>query len=395
MVTYGEGPGIHVDDDRGGAGHTGLAEATGDDGCVAGHAAVRGKNALGDQHAVDVVRCGLVADQHDLLALLAAGCGGVGVEDDLSNGGAGRGGQALSERLGGVGRIDRRVQQLVELRRFDALQRLVLGDQALVHHVGRDLQRGGCGALAVARLQHEQLAVLDGELEILHVLVVDLEPLHSVEQFVVGLGQDGLHLGQVVRGPDAGHHVLALRIHQELAVKAALAGGRVAGEADAGGRGVAPVTEDHLHDVDGGAQAGRDVVGPAVDLGAGVAPAAEDRVDRTVELLHRVGRPVAAERLVGDLLELGNQFLQVFGAQVGVARDALLGLLRAQRVLVQVLRDTLDNLAVHLDEAAVAVPREAFVVGLGGNRLDGLVRDTEVEDGVHHAGHRNHGTRAD
>jgi hypothetical protein len=38
-----------------------------------------------------------------------------------------------------------------------------------------DLHRRRAGALAVARLQHEQLAALDGELDVLHVLVVLLE----------------------------------------------------------------------------------------------------------------------------------------------------------------------------------------------------------------------------
>jgi hypothetical protein len=38
-----------------------------------------------------------------------------------------------------------------------------------------DLHRRRAGALAGARLQHEQLALLDGELDVLHVLVVLLE----------------------------------------------------------------------------------------------------------------------------------------------------------------------------------------------------------------------------
>jgi hypothetical protein len=40
-----------------------------------------------------------------------------------------------------------------------------------------ELQRGGGGALAVAGLEHEQLAFLDGELDVLHVLEVLLERL--------------------------------------------------------------------------------------------------------------------------------------------------------------------------------------------------------------------------
>jgi len=395
VIADGQLLAFDVDLDRGRTGHTRLAEAAGDNRRVAGHAAVGGQHTLGHQHAMDVVRSGLVANQDDSLALLALLGRGIGIEDEPTDGGTRRGGQALGDRLGGVRRIDRRVQQLIELSGLDAPQRLGLVDDALVHQVGGDLQRSGSGALAVAGLQHVQLAVLDGELEILHVLVMAFKPSHGVEQLVVGLGQHLFHLGKMPRGADTRDDILALRVGQELAVDPLLAGGWVASEADAGSRGLATVAEDHLHDVDGGAQVTGDVVGLAVDLRAGVAPAAEDRVDRTVELLDRVGGPSAAQCLVRDLLELGDEFLEVLGGEVGIALDTLLSLLGRQRIFVQMTRNTLDDLAVHLNEAAVAVPGEALVVGLGGNGRDGVVADAQVEDGVHHAGHRHHGARAD
>ena len=65
-----------------------------------------------------------------------------------------------------------------------------------------------------------------------------------------------------MRRADAGHHVFALRVLQELAVEGLLAGGRVAGEAHAGGRGFAQVAEHHGLHVDGGAE----VVGNLVHL---------------------------------------------------------------------------------------------------------------------------------
>ena len=45
--------------------------------------------------------------------------------------------------------------------------------------------------------------------------------------------------------------------------------------------------------------------------------------------------------------------------------------------------------------AAVAVVGEAGVAGLLGQALDGGVGQAEVEDGVHHAGHRQRGAGAD
>ena len=72
-------------------------------------------------------------------------------------------------------RIEHRVQQLIELVRRDAQHRFLLRDHALFHHVDRDAHRRRAGALAVAGLQHVKLAVFDGELEILHVLVMLFE----------------------------------------------------------------------------------------------------------------------------------------------------------------------------------------------------------------------------
>ena len=45
------------------------------------------------------------------------------------------------------------------------------------HHVDGDLQGRRRGALAVAGLQHLELALLDRELDVLHVAVVAFEPL--------------------------------------------------------------------------------------------------------------------------------------------------------------------------------------------------------------------------
>jgi hypothetical protein len=69
-------------------------------------------------------------------------------------------------------RVDGRVQQLVERGRIDAQHRLLARDQAFLGHVDGDLQRRLGGALAVAGLQHPELAALDGELDVLHVAVV-------------------------------------------------------------------------------------------------------------------------------------------------------------------------------------------------------------------------------
>ncbi len=167
-----------------------------------------------------------------------------------------------------------------------------------------------------------------------------------------------------------------------------MAAGGVAGEGDAGAGVGAEVAEDHGADVDRGAQVARDALLAAVELGTVGVPRVEDGLDGEVELLAGVLRERAAGLLGDDLLEAGDQLLQVGGVEVGVDGDLLGGLGLVEGFLEELAVDVQHGLAEHLDEAAVRVPREALVTGLGGKAGHGLVGEADVQDGVHHAGHR-------
>ena len=185
------------------------------------------------------------------------------------------------------------MQQLVELRRVDARHRLLARDQSFVDHVDGGLHRGGGRALRRARLQEIELVVLDGELDVLHVAVVLLEPPHRFEQLLERRGQLLFHLRERLRRADAGDDVLALRVGEELAVETRLAGRRITRERDAGARLVALVAEDHLHDVDRGAELVGDVVRARGRPGARRVPRIEDRLDRARQLVARILRKVS------------------------------------------------------------------------------------------------------
>ena len=162
-------------DHGGGADHARPAHAARHHRRVAGHAAPRGEDADRGMHALHVLGRGLDAGEDYGVALRLEMHRLVGVEHELAGGGAGRGGQALGQhRLLGLG-IERRMQQLVELVGIDARHRLLAGDEALLGHVDGDLQRGLRRALARAGLQHEQLAVLHGELDVLDVAEMRFE----------------------------------------------------------------------------------------------------------------------------------------------------------------------------------------------------------------------------
>ena len=68
--------------------------------------------------------------------------------------------------------IKRGVQQLIQRHRIDAQDRGFLVDQAFTNHIDRHLQGSLGSALARSCLQHPQRALLHGEFDVLHVLVV-------------------------------------------------------------------------------------------------------------------------------------------------------------------------------------------------------------------------------
>ncbi len=236
-----------------------------------------------------------------------------------------------------------------------------------------------------------------GELHVLHVAVVVLEQGADLDELLVRLGELLLHLGDGHRGADAGHDVLALSVGQELAHELLLAGGGVAREGDAGAGVVVEVAEDHRHDVDGGAPGVGDVVLLAVVVGARVVPGTEHGADGFLELDDRVGGEVLAELLLVLGLELLGQLLEIGGGELDVEGDALALFHRVDELLKVLLADFHDDVGEHLDEAAVGVVDEALELGIGvagDHRGDDVVVQTEVEDGVHHAGHGGAGAAA-
>ena len=356
---------------------------------------MRGQDPRGLHHPVEVVGRRLPADENHALPRLAALLGRVGVEDDRARRGAGRGVQPLRDDGHLGARVDHRVEELVELRRVDPRDRLLLRDQPLLDHLDRRAQRRRRRSLRRARLEEVERRFLDGELDVLHVAVVLLEPRDRREELLVRLGQELTHPLDRLGRPDPGDDVLALRVLEELAVEPALAGRGVAREADARPGGVALVPEDHLDDVDGGADVVRDLVGAPVDLCARRVPRIEDGADCALELSSCILGEGAAGLLLVDALEGLDQLGEIGLGEVGVLLDAARRLQVGERLLEAVALDPLHDLAVHLDQPPVGVVGEARVAGRLREPCDGIVVEAEVEDRVHHPGHRDGGARAD
>ncbi len=119
-------------------------------------------------------------------------------------------------------------------------------------------------ALAIAGLEHPQFAALDGELDILHVLVMLFQLGGDVHELVVDFGHLGTEMLDRVGIADTGHHIFTLGIQQVLAHHFLFTSGGVAGKGHARAGVIAHVAKDHRHNVDCGAQVIGDVGGLAV-----------------------------------------------------------------------------------------------------------------------------------
>jgi hypothetical protein len=99
--------------------------------------------------------------------------------------------------------------------------------------------------------------------------------------------------------------------------------------------------------------------------------------------------------LADQFLEGRGERLEVLGIQLRVARRAL-GLLRGVEGVLEVVAVNVEHgLAEHLDQPPVGVPREPLVARLLGEAVDRLIRQADVQDGVHHSRHRELGARPD
>mmetsp|Transcript_10773 Transcript_10773/g.25221 ORF Transcript_10773/g.25221 Transcript_10773/m.25221 type:complete len:521 (+) Transcript_10773:143-1705(+) len=228
--------------------------------------------------------------------------------------------------------------------------------------------------------------LVDRELDVLHILVVHLELLDVGEQLGVRLRHLLLENGDDVGRPDPGHHVLALGIDEVLAIELVLASRRIAREEHTGPGRRAEVAEDHRLHRHGRPEKASDVVDVAVGHGAVRIPRVKHRVDRELELLLRILRELLALRLVHRLVSLA-ELHEVFGSEVRVLLHTLRLLQVLHRLLEERVVDAEHDVPEHVQKPPVRVVREPRVC-LGGKTLDDGVGQPEVQNCVHHPGHR-------
>jgi hypothetical protein len=99
-----------------------------------------------------------------------------------------------------------------------------------------------------------------------------------------------------------------------------------------------------------------------------------------------LGKGLPRPRL-DQLPELRHQRLERRGLEVGVGLGARRGLGVLEHLVEGTALDAQHDIAEDGDEAPIAVPGEALVLGPSGETENGLVVQPEIEHRIHHARH--------
>ena len=141
----------------------------------------------------------------------------------------------------------------------------------------------------------------------------------------------------------------------------------------------------------------RDAIFPSINHRAIVHPRAEDRADRAPKLLRRILRKRFASALFDQRLESFHQLLQIRHRQFYVWEIVFAVTLVLQMfdrafewfmVFARPFLHAHDHVAVHLQKAAIRIPGEPRVARFLRNDLNHLVVHSQIQDRVHHTGHR-------
>ncbi len=219
------------------------------------HPATGRQNAACSVHAMNILRTGFHSHKDNIFLQPRHFFCFVGSEDDLTAGCAGRSRQPPRDnilfRLG----IQGWMKQLVKLVGTDPQYGFLLADQPFPDHLHGDTDSGMGSTFTGTGLQHVEFSLLDGKLNILHILVMLLEQITNFYQLLITSRHHIFHRRQIALlvfcpikrlwGTYAGNHILTLGIDQVLPVEIIFPGRRVASKGDTGRTIVPHVAEYH------------------------------------------------------------------------------------------------------------------------------------------------------
>ena len=208
-------------------------------------------------------------------------------------------------------------------------------------------------------------------------------------KFFVNAGTDVVELFDALRSTDTCNNVFALCVDKEFAEEFVFAGCGVTGKCNAGTGKVAAVTEYHGLYVYCSTPGIRDIVHAAVIVCAGVIPGTEYGFNGTDKLFAGFGGEAFAFLFKIVFLETNYHLFKVVCVKVGVVFNPFCFFHFVDDDFEGGLRNFFNNVCVHLDETAIGVVCKALVIGDFCKTFNNFVVKTEVEDGIHHTGHRS------
>ena len=336
-----------------GAHDAALPPSARDHGGVAGLATRGREDALGDEHAADILRACLAANENHPLAARCPCFGIPGGEDGFADGSSrdrinAGGDSACGKFVARERGIEDGIEETLDIFGLDPFKCFFKFYEALILHVHGHLESGSRRTLSGARLEHVELAVFDREFHVLHVAIVLFEFFAHPLELLIDLGHQLGHFFQMERRADARDHVFALRVDEEVTEENLLASGRVAREANAGARIVSGIAKYHLDYVDGSAEEGGNFFDAAVGDGFFAHPGFKDRANRAPELFLGIFGERLAGLLFVVLLVFADELPPTLRGNVGIVLHLQIALQRAETIFKLFLGQTNNHRRIHL-----------------------------------------------
>ena len=179
-----------------------------------------------------------------------------------------------------------------------------------------------------------------------------------------------------------------MRVHQKFPIKYVRAGRGVAREGDTCARTAAHIPEYHRLDIDSGAaEFLGNIVEAAIRDSARIARGLKHRVPCHIQLLTRRIREIVPGLPFNNLFEFVNECQQIGGIKLRIQCHTLRFLPRFKQMLKFIVRYPEHNVAEHLNEAAIRIVSEAFVLRTRDEPLHRVIVQPEVQDSIHHPRH--------
>ncbi len=213
-----------------------------------------------------------------------------------------------------------------------------------------------------------------------------LQFVGDLHELLEALRQILFQFGNRLGCTDSGYHIFPLCVDQVLAVDTLCAGGRIPGKSNAGTGGIAHITKYHSLHIDCCSPIARNVVHTAVYDRSLVIPGTEHGLDSLHQLHLRLLREIFPFILLINIFKSNNYLLQILCRQFCIKLDSLSFLENSFKIR---FRNFHNDIRKHLDESSIGVISKSGIACLLRKALYCYIRQTKIQDRIHHARHRS------